>query len=127
MGDCASKPSDLEIEAHLNDTNPKNDSQFRYIPNDFMSFIHISDETDISFLQQKMKFINKKKKELIYKEALTLQDFPSIPELNVEIQKGVNFYNSGVCFSQGKPYVTISLEPHGPIMNTNQSDALKPI
>ncbi|CAG9335299.1 unnamed protein product [Blepharisma stoltei] len=126
MGDCASRPNESEIEEHLLQSNPKNDSYFRYIPRiDFFSK-EIAEETNVTNLEQKINFLIKMKKGCQYKKENIIQGSQAVPELNIEIQKGHNLYKNNNCFSQSKPYVKISLEPNGPIVETHESDSYKP-
>lgn len=126
MGDCTSRPTESEIEQHLSGSNAKNDQFFRSIPFPVHSEASILKENNINVLERKKKLFEKKKQEYTYKLESTIQGMPVIPELNIEVQKGVNFFNNQICVSQGQPFVSVSLEPNGPKFDTYVSDRYKP-
>ena len=106
--------------------NSKNDSCFRYAPFHTITNEQISIEKNLHSLDNKCKLFKKKKAEYLGKLESTNHGLTVIPELNIEVQKGVNLNDLGICLSQGKPYVVISLEPNGPRLETFESDVFKP-
>ena len=126
MGECASRPSDQEIQEHMAELNSKNDQFFRYAPFHTVSNDQIITENNLHVLENKRNLFKKKKIEYVSKLESTNHGLAVIPELNIEIQKGVNFVESGYCFTQGKPIVVISLEPNGPKLETFESNIFRP-
>ncbi|CAG9322792.1 unnamed protein product [Blepharisma stoltei] len=126
MGDCASRPSEKELEMHITCSNPKNDQHFQFVPYTALTEISVQNETNIYVLESKKKQFQRKKLEYQYKHENALQGVPQIPELNIEVQKGANFYSDSFCISQGNPYVSVSLEPNGPKIDTYISDRYRP-
>ena len=126
MGECTSRPTAQEIQEHMAGLNSKNDSYFRYAPFHTITNDQISIEKNLHSLDNKCKLFKKKKSEYLGKLESTNHGLMVIPELNIEVQKGVNLNDLGMCLSKGKPYVVISLEPNGPRIETFESDVYKP-
>jgi C2 domain len=126
MGECISRPSDTDIENHILELNSKNDSYFRYFPFATITDEQISSEKNICLLENKLNSFKKKKSEFQSILESTNQSITSIPELNIEVQKGLNLKPSGVCLNLGKPIVIIRLEPNGPHLETFKSNIHTP-
>lgn len=126
MGDCASRVSQSELEAHKRDYNSKNDTHFQAIPYESSINQSISEELSVRALEEKRKIYARKI--IDYKNTLnnTPIGVPPIPELNIEVQKGINMFTPGLCINQGNPYVNVRLEPKGPSFDTFASDLYKP-
>ena len=123
MGDCASRPSELEIEEHKQSILKKHDNYFRSLPLN-PSKDSINSERNIHNLETKRKFLAKKIHEFQTLTESASKGLKTLPELNIEVQKAVNLYNS--CFLKGKPYVSVKLEPKGPCFETFLSERHKP-
>ncbi|CAG9325484.1 unnamed protein product [Blepharisma stoltei] len=126
MGDCASRISKSELEQHMKDYNAKNDQSFISIPYERTIDQTIAEDTNKRGLEEKLKLYQRKILEFQTKIDSVTAGQPQIPELNIEIQKGVSLYTKGLCFTRGQPYVTVQLEPKGPTCETNASDVYKP-
>ncbi|OMJ79972.1 hypothetical protein SteCoe_19890 [Stentor coeruleus] len=126
MGECASRPSSQEIEQHIIEINSKNDMHFRYAPMHTITKDQLLAEKNLHILESKAKLFKKKKQEFISKLESTSHGVAVVPELNIEVQKGVNLIESGLCWAQGKPYVVVSLEPNGPKLETFDSNTYRP-
>lgn len=126
MGDCASRPSSTEVEQHMRDYNAKNDLSFKCIPYERTIDQSIAEDENKRGLEEKLRLYERKKLEYTSKISSMTAGLPPIPELNIEIQKGVNLFSRGLCFTHGQPYVTVQLEPKGPICETYVSDTYKP-
>jgi len=106
--------------------NPKNDTNFRYFPFQFITNEQLINEKDSQALQSRLKIFTRKKEEIALKIQAKVYEQAIIPELNIEIQKGNNFYHAGLCLLEGKPFVSVSLEPNGPKFETFESNIFKP-
>ncbi|CAG9322420.1 unnamed protein product [Blepharisma stoltei] len=126
MGDCTSRVSKSELEQHMKDYNGKNDQSFLCIPYERTIDQTIAEDTNKRGLEEKLRLYQRKKLEFQAKLDSITAGSPQIPELNIEIQKGVSLYTEGLCFTKGQPYVTVQLEPKGPICETTASDTYKP-
>ncbi|CAG9329259.1 unnamed protein product [Blepharisma stoltei] len=126
MGGCASRITQSELEQHKRDYNSKNDANFRSIPFEQTIDQAIKEDQSIRGLEEKRKIYTRKEIEYKTKLENTPAGVPPIPELNIEIQKGINFYSQGLCITQGKPYVCVKIEPKGASFETFVSDIYKP-
>lgn len=126
MGDCASRPTTGELEQHIRDYNSKHDIHFRSVPFDSKIETAILGETSKKALTEKLKLFKRKNTEYNALFEAVTGGIPAIPELSIEIQKGLHLHTNSVCFAQGKPYVSIQLEPKGPIFETFESDIYMP-
>ncbi|OMJ92952.1 hypothetical protein SteCoe_4170 [Stentor coeruleus] len=126
MGECTSRPSNQELEQHIQELNSKNDIYFRYIPLHTLTKESLQSEKNLHILESKIKILKKKKQDFNSKLESANHGISAIPELNIEVQKGINLLESGICWTQGKPYVTVSLEPNGPKYETFESNIYRP-
>ncbi|CAG9316778.1 unnamed protein product [Blepharisma stoltei] len=126
MGDCSSRPTKADMEQHIHDYNAKNDLFFQAVPFDRKIEEMILEENSKKGLQEKLQLYQRKKVEYLTTYSTITAGEPHIPELSIEIQKGLDLHTNNLCFTQGKPYVTVTLEPKGPIYETFESDKFIP-
>ena len=124
MGGCVNRPSTQEIQQHLLELNSKNDSHFTYYPLNNISVDSLQKDKNLNSLKSRLKLFTKKKEE--YEAKLEMASLSSIPELNIEIQKAMNLEDSNFCFTQGSPFVVVSLDPFGPRLETFESNIYLP-
>lgn len=126
MGDCTSRPTQNEIEEHLNESNSKNDKYFRIVPFADDQRRLITSETSQDVLLTRKYFFDKKYKEFNRKSERIAKNSNNVQEFLIEIQKAYGLTQSGFCFNQGKPYVSVTLEPNGPSDSTFPADSFRP-
>lgn len=126
MGDCASRPSASEIDEHIREDNNKNDRHFKFIPfaSNHSQFLKM--EGNVQGLIYRKDFYDKKFKEFSRKYENCIESVPPIREVVVEVQRAAYLDRPGLCFTQGKPYIGVSLEPGGPYQETFAADIYKP-
>lgn len=126
MGDCASRPTENEIQHHVKLENSKNNRHFKLIPHSARHSEFILLENNLSKLESRKSIYLKKYFELL-KEKHSASPPNQLKEIIIEVQKGLCLDKPGLCFLQGKPFVAISLEPNGPCYETFPTDLFKPI
>jgi hypothetical protein len=126
MGDCASRPTPSEMEAHFSEFNRKNDRYFKTIPQADDQSRLITSETSQKVLETRKLLYEKKYKEYIKKSENLPSQSPGIQEFLIEVQKAVNLDQGTFCFNQKKPFVVVSLEPNGPSQSTFAGDYFRP-
>jgi C2 domain len=126
MGACLSRNDPEQQEVHMNKLNSKNDKKFIYYPLLDLSLDSIKNNTDTDSLIGILEIFIKKKDYFMSMAALNKINYESDPEINIEVQKGINLEPFLSCINQGYPYVKVSLEPKGPWLQTYESDPYLP-
>lgn len=123
MGDCVSRPNESQIDEHKKKENKKNDKNF------VESMVKINSEMMENLtkagLEDLIEKLEDEAKFFYEKIENCTAGLPSIPEIAVEVQKGVDLYKKS-CFSSSKPFVRATLEPKGPAFDTFASNKFLP-
>ena len=123
MGDCFSRPNESQVANHKKRENKRNEKNF------IDSIAHLNKSTLGSLSLDTLKKINEDidhEQQVFYEKIEnSTAGMPSIPEILVEVQKGVDLYKKECLYSQ-LPMVKISLEPKGPSFNTFNADKYLP-
>ena len=120
MGECCSKTNNDIIQQHKMKVNTKNDHYFISVPyyNRNLQF----ESLPLLNLEEILRKIEIEKENFSKRLAAsnTINEF--IPEINIEVEKGINLVNNS-----GKnsffPFVKVNLEPNGVSFNTNHSES----
>lgn len=123
MGDCCSRPRDLEIERHKEKQNNEHDISFiepvvYYVKHELQS-------KSSHQLNQLLTKLESEKAHFYSKLEGSTAGLDYTPKISIEVQKGVDLYRP-TCFNPHKPYIRITLEPGGPSFNTPTSDKYLP-
>jgi hypothetical protein len=123
MGDCYSRPRDSQILYHKSKENHENDKVFiRSLIDDIGVSI---DTLSLLKLQEIVKSLELEQNEFLKKIGSSTAGIETTPEINIEIQQGVELFIPG-CFNHLKPFIRVSLEPKGPTFDTVESDKYLP-
>lgn len=115
MGDCCSRPTDSEMDKHKSKENTENNSYF------ISSAVNFNKKHLKSFAKQDLEklveSLEKEQSQFYEKIENSTAGMPTIPEVSIEVQKGLDLYIPG-CFNNYKPFIKVTLEPNGPSFNT---------
>ena len=123
MGDCTSRPTDIEIDKHKKKENRKNDDSF------IMSTINYQKFNFDSLPKFELESIIEKieREQALFYEKIenSTPGMPQTPEIVVEVQKGIDLYEPK-CFNSLNPLIRTSFEPKGPYFDTPASEKWLP-
>ncbi|OMJ92388.1 hypothetical protein SteCoe_4830 [Stentor coeruleus] len=115
MGDCYSRPSHSEMDKHKRKQNNENNN---YFISSAVSFnkkqLKNMPKQD---LEKLVESLEKEQSQFLEKIENSTAGMPTIPEVSIEVQKGLDLYMSG-CFNSYKPFIKVTLEPNGPSFST---------
>lgn len=125
MGDCASRPTDFEFNKHFIEYNNKHDHEFLPLPK-----LDLAPPTnkllELKELEIKLYRFKESHRIIELQYQSSIHGIPTIPYLNVEIQKGDQLYLKESCISKGNPFVKVHLLPNGKSDTTFHSDLYMP-
>ena len=134
MGDCASRPKQEDVTAHLNDKPDKHNDQFYRQPD--LSFAQdvdlieeIKTQDELEHAESLFTDIESYRKWIFeYERFLTTRlndpSWKSVRRLVVEVQKGQDLHYPHTCLNEVSLYVRVSMEPgmpQGKIIKTSFS------
>ena len=123
MGDCFSRPSESQIQFHKKKEDKRNEISF------IDTLVHLNNQSlevlSLDILEKIQEDIENEKKSFYDKIENSTAGMPSIPEIVVDVQKGLDLYKKE-CLNSQLPIVRISLEPGGPSFDTHTADKFLP-
>lgn len=125
MGECASRPVQEDMQKHVLQENKRNEDRFYYYPLKNCTIESILSCTKAQVLVKNLNYLEKKR-DFYMQKIEGIESITDIPELLIEVQKGVNLIGQPYCLNSGKPFVEVSLEPGGPVMRTFEADMFTP-
>ena len=125
MGDCASRPTDVEFNKHFVESNNKHDHEFFPLPK--LDLAPPSNKKlEIKELETKLYKFKESYRQIELQYQSCIHGIPAVPYLNVEIQKGDQLFLKESCLSRARPFVKVHLLPNGKSETTFQSDLYTP-